>query len=136
VEQHPTRATTQRVAHGTELGTPAIERAKIAREHFHHRLGRLAVAAHAREVQLVQDHGIHRNELLALQAIHQVTGRRGEIQRIELLGDRIEPAHGAAVVVLIVTLDQFERESVQCPGTAVNRFNRITHGGLLIGCHS
>jgi hypothetical protein len=72
-QQYPAGPFAQRVAHGGELSAPALHRAEVAHERLGHGLGDLPLAAHARKVQLVQIGGIERHELLALQAVDDIT---------------------------------------------------------------
>jgi hypothetical protein len=126
-QEHPPRAAAERVAHRPEFRAPAIERAEVTRQDVGHALRRLAVSAHAREVQLVQQRGIERDQLLALEAVEDVRRRFVEIERFELLRDRVQAPERTAVVVLVVALDERQREPVQRPGTAVDLLQLVTH---------
>src|SRR5438445_1015698 len=64
-EEHPSRAATHRLAHGDELGPPPVNAPEAAREGLAQRAIGLPLGAEAVEVQLVEDHRIHRNELFA-----------------------------------------------------------------------
>ena len=67
-----------------ELRAPAVDRAEVAGERLGHGArSALAVAAQAREVELVQQRGIERDQLLALQAVDDVARRlaRGRAPR-------------------------------------------------------
>ena len=86
-----------------------------------------AFAAQAREVQLVQQRGIERDQLLALQAVDDVARRLGEIERFELLGDGVQAPQRAAIVVLVMAFDELQRKAVQRPGTAVDLLQLIAH---------
>ena len=66
-------------------------------------------AAQACEIKLVQQRGIERDQLLALEPIDYVAGRILEIERLKLFRDGVEPPQGTAVVVLVVALDQLDR---------------------------
>ena len=57
---------------------------------------RLALLAKAIEEQLVQDHRVHGDKLLALEAVDQKTGGLGVVELGELLIDEIEALHRAA----------------------------------------
>src|SRR5690349_12758406 len=70
-QQHPSRAAAERLAHGHELRSPALERAEIPRQRLAQRSSRLALLAKAIEKQLVQNHRIHRDELLTLDTIDE-----------------------------------------------------------------
>src|SRR3954467_12880345 len=57
-------------------------------------------------------------------------GRLREVERLELLGDGVQAAQRPAVVVLVVALDERQREAVQRPGTTVDLLKRVPHGAL------
>jgi hypothetical protein len=59
----------------------------------------------------VQQRGVERGQFLAFQAVDDVARRLGEVERFELLGDGIEAPQRPAVVVLVVTFDELEREA-------------------------
>ena len=59
-------------------------------------------AAEAVEIDLVQDHRIRGDQLLALEAVDDEVRRLGKIEIGELGADRIEPLHRADVVVLVM----------------------------------
>src|SRR5207344_3324446 len=126
-EHYPSGTSGEGVAHRHELAAPAVHRAEVARERFGHRLGWLAVAAQAREVELVEQGGIERDELLALQAVDEVARRLAEVERLELARDGVQPPQRAAVVILVVALDQLGRQPEQGPRTAGDRFQRVAH---------
>ena len=111
-EQHPPRTARERVRHGDELAAPAIRRAEVAGEGLGQRLGRLALAAEAGEIDFMQECGIERHQLLALEAVDDVARRLGEIQRLQLLGNGVEAPQRSAIVVLVVALDQLGRKAV------------------------
>jgi hypothetical protein len=70
-QQNPARAASERIAHGNELATPALERAEVARQRFGERPRRPRIgmafgdrgrrAAQACEIKLVQQRGIERD---------------------------------------------------------------------------
>jgi hypothetical protein len=99
----------------------------VLRQDLRHARRGLAIAAQAGEVELVQERRVQRDELLALQAVQYVGRRRGEVERLELLADRVEAPERPAVVVLVVALDERQREPVQGPGTAVDLLQLIAH---------
>src|SRR6185437_4683626 len=117
----------KRIRHGHELGTPPVERSKVTRQRFGERARRLAVAAETCEIKLMQKGGVEGRQLLPLESVHHVTRRVREIERLELLRDGVEPAERAAVVVLVVALDELERKPVQQPGTAVDLLQCVPH---------
>src|SRR5262252_2641739 len=75
----------------------------------------------------MQQRRIERDQLLTLEAVDDIARRGRVVDRFELRGDGVQPAHGAAVVVLVVALDELQREAVQQPGTAVDRCKLIAH---------
>lgn len=79
-QQHPARATAKRVTHRDELITPAINRTEVTRKRLGDCCGRFAIAAEAREIELVKKRRIERDQLFALQPIDDVTGCLGKIE--------------------------------------------------------
>ena len=126
-QDHPAGTATKRVAHRSELRAPPIERAELLNNDIRDGFRRLALAVQAREVELVQQRGVERNQLLPLEPVDDMAGRALEIERFELLGDRVETAQRAAIVVLVVALDELQREAVQHPRAAMDLFQRILH---------
>ena len=126
-QQDPARAPRQRVAIATNSSRQRSTDPKVARERIRERCGRLAIAAQAREIELVQERGVERDEFLALQAVDHVAGRLGEVEGLELLRDGVQAPQRAAVVVFIVTLDESHRQSIQQPGTTENRRELVAH---------
>src|SRR5262249_46049531 len=86
--------------------------------------------AQAREVELMEQGRIERDQLLALEANDHVTGRGREVDRSELLRDLVQPSERAAVVVLVVAFNQLLRQVRQEPGTAVYGCELVTHRSL------
>src|SRR6185369_1140851 len=84
-------------------------------------------AAHAREIEFVQQRRIERDQLLALQAVDDIYRRLGEIERLELLGDGVQAPQRAAIVVLVMAFDELERQPAQRPGTAIDLLQLIFH---------
>src|SRR6266571_146359 len=105
-EQHPSGAAAERFAHRHELRSPALERSEIARQRVAQRRTRFALVAEAVEEQLVQDHRVHRDELLAFESINEKAGGLRVIELGELLVDQIEAFHRPAVIILVVADDQ------------------------------
>src|SRR6185437_5106010 len=102
----------ERPAHGGELGAPTADAAEIAGEgRGQRRVGR-AFLAQRREEQLVQDHRIGGDELLALEAVDGENRCRRKIERGELLRDGVQALHRAAVIVLVVADDELLRHSL------------------------
>ena len=75
----------------------------------------------------MQQRGVERDQLLALQAVDDIARRLREIERFELLGDGVQAPQRPAVVVLVVALDELERKPAQRPGTAVDLLQLIAH---------
>src|SRR4029453_18248709 len=130
-EKHPAGAAAKRVAHRPELGAPALERAEIARQDLGHARARLPVAAEAPAVELVQQRRVERDQLLALETVEDMRRRLGEVERLELLGNGVQPPERAAIVVLVVALDQRHRKPAQRPGAALDLLQSIAHIILL-----
>jgi hypothetical protein len=58
------------------------------------------------EEQLMQNHGVHRDKLFALEAVdHEASGLR-VIEVCELLLDEVEAFYRATIIVLVVTHDE------------------------------
>src|SRR5262245_16294873 len=70
--------------------------------------------AQVAEVQLVERHGSHRGQLLALEGSDLMLGRSG-IQGGELASDGVQAPYRASVVVFVVADQQSLGESVQRP---------------------
>src|SRR5207237_3771568 len=86
-----------------------------------------SIAAHAREIKFVQQGGIERDQLLALEAVDDMARRLREIERLELLGDGVQAPQRPAIVVLVMTLDELQREAAQRPWTAIDLLQLIAH---------
>jgi hypothetical protein len=68
-QQHPPRFPRQGLGQRDELSSPTIDGPEAARQRAGHRLGHgAAVAAKAREVQLVQECRVQQRDLVALEA--------------------------------------------------------------------
>src|SRR5216683_1037273 len=65
----------------------------------------VAVAAQAFEIAFVKNHGIRRDELLALQAVHHEYRRGAIVELGELRQDAVQPLDGTAIVVLVMADD-------------------------------
>ena len=129
-QNDPAGTATECVAHRSKLRAPPIERAELLRDDVRDGLCRLAFAVKAREVELVQQRRVERSQRLSLEPVDDVAGRILEIERLELFGNRVETAQGAAIVVLVVALDELQRQTVEHPRTAVDLFQRILHEDL------
>ena len=111
-QQHPARAAAERLAHRDELGAPTLDAAEIGLEcQFHGRNHGLAVAAERREVQLVEQHRVRRDQLLALQPVDREARNGSPVQGVELLADPVQPLDRSAVVVLMVAGYQALRQA-------------------------
>jgi hypothetical protein len=75
----------------------------------------------------VQDHRIHGDELLALEAIDEEAGGVGVIELGELLVDEVEAFHRPAVVILVVADDQPLGHALNPDGVAGEGLHAIRH---------
>src|SRR6185437_9985638 len=89
--------------------------AEVAFERRGESAGGVAATALAEpvEIQFMQDHRVHRDELLALQPVDLEDRRRRPIETGEALADRVQAPDGAAVVVLVMAEEQPVREALQ-----------------------
>ena len=83
------------------------------------------------EEELVQDHRVGGDQLLALEAIDQEARRGREIEPGELLLDEVQALHRAAVVVLVMADDQLLRHALDALRIAAERLHRVGMSGLL-----
>src|SRR5207248_11802484 len=113
--------------HRGELVAPAVSAAETLLQDARHELGGLAISAQRCEIKLMQRHGIERDQLVALQARDLEFRNRGEVERAELFGGRVEAAHGAAVVVLVVADDETVGQTGEEPGPAADGCDRVRH---------
>src|SRR5262249_36066257 len=105
-QQNPTRASSQRFRQSDELLTPPQNGAEVADDGGRNLLRqRSAIAAQAREVELMQQRRIEQGCLVALQSANDVSWRGRGVECLEFLGNRVEPIQGAAIVVFVVALD-------------------------------
>ena len=86
-QQHPAGPSGQRTAHRRERGLPAIDRAAVAGEHCGAASEIASIASEAGEIQLVKDHRVMRDQLLAFQSGEHEAGHRGEIGALEFRRD-------------------------------------------------
>jgi hypothetical protein len=105
-----------------------LEGAEVARQRGAQRGAGLARLAQPVEEQLMQDHGVGRYELLALEPVDQEAGRGRGIEPGQLLLDEVEALHGAAVVVLVVAHDEPLRHAAHAARIARQRFRLKGHG--------
>jgi hypothetical protein len=66
----------------------------------------------------MQKRGIERRDLVLLEPSNEVMRRRTGIERLELVGNRVEVVQCGAVVVFVVALDETWRHSIECPWAA------------------
>src|SRR4051794_4831339 len=88
--QHPARAAAERLAHGDELGPPALDRPEIPRKTLQQSAIRFTLLPKPIEEQLMEDHRVHRNQLLPLEPADQKTLSLDVIERGQLLLDQSE----------------------------------------------
>src|SRR6266436_908874 len=96
------RTAAERLSHGYEFGTPALVRPEITRQCVAQPCARFALVPKSIEEKLVQDHRVHRDELLALETVEQKARGIRVIELGQLLVDQIEAFDCPAVVVLVV----------------------------------
>ena len=75
----------------------------------------------------VQDHRIHRNQLLALEAVDHEDSRARKIELGQLFRDCVEPLNRAAVIVLVMADDQPLRHSLDRGRVAGERLYFVGH---------
>ena len=83
--------------------------------------GRLG-CAEAGEVDLVQDHRVPGDQLLALEAVERKAGRRGRGRARRARRDRAEALHRAGIVVVVVAGEQLFRQTGD--GLGIERHGR------------
>jgi len=83
--------------------------------------------AEAIEEQLVQNHGAHRNQLLALEPVHDENRGGSVIQLRELFFYQVEALDGASVVVLVVADDEMLRHTLDTGWIAAQWLHCIGH---------
>ena len=127
-QQNPAGAPIERIRQRHEFAAPAIDRAEIARERIRHGFRHGApVSAKARKVQFVQCQRIQRRRLVLLEAADDMRRRRGGIECFQLFGNRVQAREGAAIVVLIVALDEPWRDAQKSPRPAEQGCDLISH---------
>src|SRR5882672_3510390 len=95
-----------------------------------HALRRAAAAAQRLEIDLVQQHGVGRDQLLALQPVQDEARRRARIEARQLASDSVETPNSTAVVVLVVTGEQPRAETVQSRWLETDRSCLESHFNL------
>ena len=111
-EQHPTRAASLGFTHRREFGLPAIEAPEIAGEGVSQFPVRRALVTKGSKEQLMQDHRVARDQLLAFETVDHETGCLREIEFGELRRDGIEAIDGTTVIVFVMTDEQLLRHSL------------------------
>src|SRR5262249_22940079 len=100
------RASAKRLSHRHEFGSPALMRTKITRDRIPQSCSRLALIAKPIEKQLVQNHGIHGDELFALETIDEKPWRAVVVQFGKVFLNQVQALHCSAVIVLVVADNQ------------------------------
>src|SRR6266581_4184679 len=126
-QQHPARAAAQRFAHRDEFRLPALDTAEVTRQRGRQRAVGQRASPKVGKVKLVQDHRVRRDELLPLQAIDNKHGGARKIDLLELSGNRAEPFHRSAIIVVVMTEDQLLGEPAQAFRIACQRFHLKSH---------
>ena len=126
-QQHPSGAAAERFAHRPELRSPTLERSEILRQRVAQRRTRFALVAEAVEEQLVKDHRVHRDELLAFESVDEKASGLRVIERGKLFVDLVEAFHRPAVIVLVVTDDQPLRHALDLGGVAGQWLYSVRH---------
>jgi hypothetical protein len=98
------------------------------------RAARIAAAALAQavEIDLVQQHRVGGDQLLALQPVEAEARSRRRIEGGEIPADRVQPAHRAAIVVLVVAGDQLGREALEAGRLEGDRTGLEGHGSVFL----
>src|SRR6266700_1211022 len=84
-QQNPPGAAGERLAHRHKFRAPALVGAEIPRQGFANHGCRSALLAQTVEEQLMEDHRVHRDELLALEPVDQESGSARGVELGELL---------------------------------------------------
>src|SRR5262249_36823509 len=77
--------------------------------------------------QLVQNHRIHGDELLALKAIYEKNGRTGVVEFSKVFLDNVQTFHRAAVIVVVVADDQSLGHPLDPSGVTGKGFHAVRH---------
>ena len=88
---------------------------------------RLALVANAGEVDFVQDHRIGRDQFFTLQAVNDEDRCLRAIETGNLLGNRVQSFKRAAVVVFLMTVQQFLREALDLGRVEGQRLDGLSH---------
>jgi hypothetical protein len=88
---------------------------------------RLARRAEPVEEELMKDHRVHRDELLALEPVDDKSRSAREIELGELLLDEVEALHRAAIVVLVVADDRPLGHALDSRRIAAERLRAVGH---------
>src|SRR6516162_4855855 len=77
--------------------------------------------------QLMQNHRVARDQLLAFETVDHEAGRCREIELGELRRDRIEPVDRATVIVFVMTDEQLLRHSLDPRRITGERLDAVGH---------
>src|SRR6476660_9112599 len=105
-QQNPARAAAKRLSHRHEFGSPALIRTKITRYGVPQRCSWFTLFAQSVEKLLVQNHRVHRDELLALETIDKEAWRAIVIQFGKFFLNQVQALYGTAVIVLVMADNQ------------------------------
>ena len=126
-EQHPARAARERLRGPHELAPPGGDAPEVLFEDRADIVGDLvALAAEVPEVQLVQRHRAHGDQLFALEGAEPGAGSF-RIESGQLGPNSVQGSHGAAVVVLVMADEHPLRDAVQRPGPDRDRNDLLVH---------
>src|SRR5262245_12536865 len=78
----------------------------------------------------MQGERIERRRLVLLEAADDMRRRRCGIERRKLCGNFVQPGERAAVVILVMALDQLSLDAQQRPGPAEQGCDLIGHGDV------
>src|SRR5262249_46519012 len=115
-----------------KFSPPAIEAPEIAGERVAQLAFRRALVTERGEKQLMQDHRVARDQLLAFETVDHETGRFREIEFGELRRDGIEAIDRTTVIVFIMTDEQLLGHSLDPRRITGERLNAIGHGSSQI----
>src|SRR5262249_43292150 len=111
---------------------PAIEALEIAGDCVAQLAFRRALVSKRSEKQLMQNHRVARDQLLAFETVDHETRRVREIEFGQLRRDRIEAIDRATVIVFVMTDEQLLRHSLDPSRITGERLNAVGHGSSQI----
>jgi hypothetical protein len=76
----------------------------------------------------MQDHGVHRDQFLALQPVDGEDRRLGEVESGQFGRDGIQPLHRTGIIVVVVADENFFRKPLDAFGIERQRLDRIGRG--------